>query len=71
MSRPNRIARVIHRFSKLPRIARGKALSLFTGQFVPYVGTSRVRVEEMTEQRVTVAAGRRQVLADGQEIDAG
>ena len=54
MAQNNRLARTIHTFAKLPKPLRIKATSLFMGRMVPFVGTSRLRIEEMTAERVVV-----------------
>lgn len=54
MAKKNRLARTIGKFDKLPRPLRVRATSLFMGRMVPYVGTSHLRIEEMTEERVVV-----------------
>ncbi|MFW5741080.1 MAG: DUF4442 domain-containing protein [Myxococcota bacterium] len=54
MSSKNRLARTIGAFDRLPRALRIKATSLFMGRMVPFVGTSHLRIEEMSQERVTV-----------------
>jgi acyl-coenzyme A thioesterase PaaI-like protein len=48
----NRTAATINR---LPGFMRPRALSLAVGKVVPFVGTSRLRIEELTEERVTAS----------------
>lgn len=51
----NRLARMVAKFDRLPTALRRRALSLVVGRIVPYVGTSGLRIEEMTEDRVVVS----------------
>jgi acyl-coenzyme A thioesterase PaaI-like protein len=51
----NRLARTLSIFDKLPTPLRVRATSLFMGRMVPFVGTSHVRIEEMTPRRVVVS----------------
>lgn len=54
MPRKNRLARTVGTLDKLPKPLRVKATSLFMGRMVPFVGTGRLRIEEMTHERVVV-----------------
>ncbi len=54
MPKKNRLARTVGLFAKLPSPLRVRATSLFMGRMVPYVGTSHLRIEEMTPDRVVV-----------------
>lgn len=54
MPKKNRLARTVGLFGKLPSPLRVRATSLFMGRMVPYVGTSHLRIEEMTPDRVVV-----------------
>jgi acyl-coenzyme A thioesterase PaaI-like protein len=48
----NRLASVVHKTSKLPSALRVRALTAILGNVLPFVGTARVVIEEMTESRV-------------------
>ena len=52
MSRKNKLSRLVGAVNRLPGPARERALSLLLGRVVPYVGTSRVRIKEMTAERL-------------------
>jgi acyl-coenzyme A thioesterase PaaI-like protein len=54
MSAANKLNRIVSKLNLLPAPVRSRTISLLLGKMVPYVGTSRVRIEEMTEERVTV-----------------
>ncbi|MFH2010712.1 MAG: DUF4442 domain-containing protein [bacterium] len=54
MTAANRLSRIVSKLNLLPGPARSRTISLLLGQLVPFVGTSRVRIEVMTEDRVTV-----------------
>ena len=54
MPQKNRLARTMGFLDPLPSPLRARAASLFMGRMVPYVGTSRLRIEEMTPERVVV-----------------
>jgi uncharacterized protein (TIGR00369 family) len=54
MSPANRLSAIIGKLDLLPRPVRSPVLSLLLGRMVPFVGTAGVRIEEMTEQRVSV-----------------
>lgn len=53
MGKPNRMNRIVSSINKLPDIIRQRILTLTVSKKVPYVGTSLVRVEELTADRVT------------------
>ncbi len=55
MKEENPISKMIHRVNKLPEFLRPSALSLVMRRIVPYVGTSKVVIEEMTEERVVAS----------------
>lgn len=51
----NQISRTVDKFSTLPEPVRVRLQTLFLGQLVPFLGTARVRFEEITESRVIVS----------------
>ena len=55
MSFSNNITRAIAPFQTLPQNLRIRAMSLVFGQVVPFVGTSGLRYEEITSERVVVS----------------
>lgn len=55
MSGTNKLARTVAKLDRLPAALRVKALSLVVGRIVPYVGTSGLCIEELTEDRVVVS----------------
>jgi len=55
MSKPNRMNRIVSKINLLPDIIRQRALTLGVTRMVPYVGTSLIRVEELTEDRVVAS----------------
>ncbi len=59
MSSPNKLSRIVGKINLLPGAVRTPVLSLVLGRFVPFVGTSGARIEEMTEQRVVVLVDNR------------
>ena len=62
LSQDNKIAKIITKINRLPKIFRSRALSLVMGNIVPYVGTSKVVIEEMTEDKVVASiANKRRV----------
>ncbi len=50
----NTLSQRISWFDRLPGQLRKRAVSLVMGQMVPFVGTARLVIEEMTEERVVV-----------------
>ncbi len=52
--KPNQLARTVATFQRLPSGLRPWAISLALGRVVPFVGTSGLRYEEITPQRVVV-----------------
>jgi uncharacterized protein (TIGR00369 family) len=52
MSPANRVNRIISKMNLLPDIVRQRVISMTMGKIVPYVGTSLIRIEEMTADRV-------------------
>lgn len=59
MSFSNNISRAIKPFEKLPDSLRIRAVSLIFGNVVPFVGTSGLRYEELTHNRVVVSVRNR------------
>lgn len=55
MSFSNNLSRVIARFQFLPPALRATVVSGIFGRVVPYVGTSGLRYEELTPERVVVS----------------
>lgn len=55
MSFSNNLSRVIARFQFLPPALRATVVSGIFGRVVPYVGTSSLRYEELTPERVVVS----------------
>jgi uncharacterized protein (TIGR00369 family) len=51
----NRLRQIIGRVYKLPPGLRARAMSGLLGRIVPFVGTSGLRVEELTEARAVVS----------------
>ena len=52
MSQKSTMQRIVGTVNMLPNPLRQKTLSLLLGKLVPYVGTSSLIIEEMTEARV-------------------
>lgn len=50
------LQKIVKTINKTPQPLRQRALSLVMGRMVPYVGTSQLVIEEMTEERVVVIA---------------
>lgn len=62
MSFSNNLTRVISKFAFLPPALRATVVSGIFGRVVPFVGTSGLRYEELTPERVVVSIrNRRQV----------
>ena len=59
LNKLNKLSKIISTLSKLPAPARRHAMSLLLGRIVPFVGTARLSIEEMTEERVTVSVRNR------------
>lgn len=55
MSISNNMTRALAMLSKVPKIGRISAISFAFGNVVPFVGTSGVRYEEITAERVVVS----------------
>ncbi len=55
MSFSNNLNRVISKFAFLPPALRSTVISGIFGRVVPYVGTSGLRYEELTPERVVVS----------------
>lgn len=55
MSFSNNLSRVIAKFQFLPPALRATVVSGIFGRVVPYVGTSSLRYEELTPERVVVS----------------
>lgn len=55
----NKLARIVGSLRRIPAPLRKRAISLVMGRVVPLVGTARLRVEEMTEDRVVVTVRNR------------
>ena len=55
----NKISKIIGRINSLPSPLRTRALSLAVGNIVPYVGTSGLCVDELTEERAVVSVKNR------------
>ena len=55
MSQPNQLCRTLARFDVLPRSWRPAAVSFLLGKVVPYIGTSKLRFDELTAERVVVS----------------
>ncbi len=54
MSPANRMSRTVARLANLPRPARILAQSLLMGKLVPFVGSARLRIEELATDRVDI-----------------
>lgn len=54
MSHANKLHRLIQTLAKLPGPARRRSMGLLLGQLVPFVGTARLAIDEMTAERVVV-----------------
>ena len=59
MSAPNRLARTVARFSRLPQGLRRWAVSFALGRFVPMAGVAGLCFEELSEERVVVSVRNR------------
>jgi acyl-coenzyme A thioesterase PaaI-like protein len=55
MAFTNNMTRAMRPFQTLPASLRQRAISLILGRYVPYVGTSGLLYEEITETRVVVS----------------
>ncbi|MEO6699329.1 MAG: DUF4442 domain-containing protein [Paraperlucidibaca sp.] len=55
MAFTNSLTRAMRPFQALPASLRQRAISLILGRYVPYVGTSGLLYEEITETRVVVS----------------
>lgn len=59
MKHVNRLHRIISALGRLPGPARSRSISLLMGQMVPFVGTSRLSIRQMTPERVVVRVSNR------------
>jgi acyl-coenzyme A thioesterase PaaI-like protein len=55
----NRLARTLQPLERLPTALRARARSLVMGQIVPFVGTARLRIEELSDRRAVVSVQNR------------
>lgn len=62
MSFSNNLSRVVAKFQFLPPALRSTVLSRVFGQVVPFVGTSRLRYEELSPERVVVSIRNRRAV---------
>ena len=54
MPESNRMARLLAKLDILPQSLRGSARSLLLGQAIPFVGTAKLFIEEVTPERVVI-----------------
>ncbi len=59
MGKKSLLQRTAATINRLPGIMRPRALSLAVGRVVPFVGTARLRIEELTEERVVASVPNR------------
>ena len=59
MHETGRLRRLIDGLSKLPSPVRSEAITALMRSVVPFVGTARVKIVEMTAERVRVTVGNR------------
>lgn len=62
MVKKNRLSRTLSRFNALPRPLRIKAVTMVMRRMVPFVGTSRLQIREMTPDRVIVTVPNRRAV---------
>lgn len=55
MGKKSLLQRTAASINRLPKFLRPRALSLAVGKVVPFVGTSRLRIEELTQERVVAS----------------
>ncbi|MDE2593760.1 MAG: DUF4442 domain-containing protein [Burkholderiales bacterium] len=55
MSQSNRLSKTVAQFDGLPAGLRSSAISFVLGNVVPYIGTSKLKFEELTPERVVVS----------------
>jgi acyl-coenzyme A thioesterase PaaI-like protein len=55
MGKKSLLQRTVATINRLPGFMRPRALSLAVGKTVPFVGTSRLRIEELTAERVVAS----------------
>jgi len=55
MAKQNMIQRVVDRVNHAPGLLRTRVLTTIVRTLVPYVGTSQVRIEELTRERVVTS----------------
>lgn len=55
MSQSNRLSKTVAKFDGLPEGLRTAAVSFVLGNVVPYIGTSKLKFEELTPERVVVS----------------
>ena len=58
----NRLERIVNTINRAPAPVRRQLLTRFIGRVVPFTGTSRLRVEEMTPEQVTVEVPNRRCV---------
>lgn len=59
MGKKSLLQRTAAAINRLPAFLRPRALSLAVGRVVPFVGTARLRIEELTEERVIASVRNR------------
>jgi acyl-coenzyme A thioesterase PaaI-like protein len=59
MEKRSLLQRTAASINRLPGFLRPRALSLAVGRVVPFVGTARLRIEELTEERVVASVRNR------------
>lgn len=62
MSFSNNLSRVVSKFNFLPPPLRGTVISGIFGRVVPFVGTSGLRYEELSAERVVVTIRNRRLV---------
>lgn len=62
MTFSNNINRVVSKLAFLPPAVRSTVISKIFGRVVPYVGTSSLRYEELTQERVVVSIRNRRPI---------
>lgn len=55
MNRSNQLSKTVAKFDGLPDGLRTAAISWVLGNVVPYIGTSKLKFEELTHERVVVS----------------
>ena len=59
MTFSNQFTRMVSPFERLPAPLRQRAQTLLLGNVVPFLGTARLRFEEVTPERVVVSVKNR------------